>query len=146
MSQIAISFTYEKDYHQWTIEQAQALRKLVNNHQELKDLEELDWDNIIEEIEAWGRSEYNAVISLLMKQIEHRLKLDYVPLPGCRNKWNSEVIAFQKNLKRKFAPSMKPKLEKQFEEIFQDAAQIVKAEYEIDLPDVSPYSLDELLF
>jgi hypothetical protein len=137
MDQIIKIKTYETDFHQWTIEQVQALRD--------RNLAQLDWDNIIEEVEALGRSEYQAVVSLLRKQIEHLLKIDYVPLPECRNKWKSEVIAFKKNLKGKFAPSMKPKLEKQFEEIYRDAVEIVEAEYEINLPDLSAYSLDQLL-
>ncbi|MDJ0843189.1 MAG: DUF29 domain-containing protein [Crocosphaera sp.] len=145
MSQTLSELTYEKDYYQWTIEQAQALRELVNTHQNLKQLKTLDWDNIIEEIEALGRSEYSAVTSLLMRQIEHLLKIDYVPLPECRNKWKSEVIAFKKNMKRKFAPSMKPKLEKEFSEIYQDAVDIVETEYEIDLPKQCPYGLTDLL-
>ena len=145
MSQTITELTYEKDYYQWTIEQAQALRKLVNTHQELKQLDNLDWDNIIEEIEALGRSEYSAVVSLLRRQIEHRLKIDYVSLPECRNKWKSEVIAFKKNIKRTLAPSMKPKLEKEFSEIYQDAVEIVETEYEISLPKQCPYSLKELL-
>ena len=106
----------------------------------------MDWDNIIEEIEALGRSEYNAVVSLLIRQIEHRLKLDCVPLPECRNKWKSEVIAFKVGITRKFSPSMKPKLEREFEKIYQDALRIVEAEYEISLPSQCPYSLDELLY
>lgn len=59
---------YEKDYYQWTIEQVTALRE--------RNLDNLDWENIIEEIESLGRSDYNAVSSLLMRQIEHRLKID----------------------------------------------------------------------
>ncbi|MEM8780820.1 MAG: DUF29 domain-containing protein [Cyanobacteria bacterium P01_G01_bin.49] len=145
-AQTAIDLTYEQDYHQWTIEQAQALRELVNTHYDLKHLEGLDWDNIIEEIEALGRSEYNAVVSLLMRQIEHRLKIDYVPLPECRNKWKSEVIAFKVGMARKFAPSMKPKLEREFEKIYQDSVRIVGTEYEISLPSQCPYSLDQLLY
>ena len=89
MSQTITELTYEKDYYQWTIEQAQALRELVNIHQELKQLDNLDWDNIIEEIEALGRSEYSAVVSLLRRQIEHRLKIDYVPPEECYRKWTS---------------------------------------------------------
>ncbi len=138
MSQITIAKIYETDFLQWTIEQAQALRE--------RNLEELDWDNIIEEIEALGRSEYSAVSSLLMKQIEHLLKIDYVPLPECHKKWKTEVLAFKKNIKRKFAPSMKPKLEKELEEIFQDAAELVAFEYEVNLPSQCPYSLDQLIF
>ncbi|MEA5511438.1 DUF29 domain-containing protein [Crocosphaera sp. UHCC 0190] len=145
MSQTISKLTYERDYHQWSIEQAKALRELVNTHQELKHLENVDWDNIIEEIEALGRSEYNAVVSLLIRQIEHRLKIDYVPLPECRNKWKSEVVAFKKNMKRKIAPSMKPKLQKEFSEIYQDAVEIVESEYEISLPSQCPYTLEDLL-
>ncbi len=146
MSNIAMATTYETDYYQWTIEQGKALRKLVNTHQEIKDLGEIDWENIIEEIEALGRSEYSAVVSLLRRQIEHRLKIDYVPLEECYRKWKSEVLAFKKNLKGKYAPGMKPKLEKQFEEIYQDAVEIVQAEYDVDLPKQCSYFLDDLTF
>ena len=55
------------------------------------------------------------------------------------------LFAFKKNMKRKLAPSMKPKLEKEFSEIYQDAVDIVAAEYEVDLPKQCPYSLTDLL-
>ena len=64
MNQITRLRLYETDYYQWTIEQVQALKE--------RNFDSVDWDNIIEEIEALGRSEYNAVVSLLMRQIEHR--------------------------------------------------------------------------
>ncbi len=145
MNQSAIDLTYERDYHQWTIEQAQALRELVNTHQELKHLGILDWDNIIEEIEALGRREYNAVIKLLMRQIEHRLKIDYVPLEECYKKWRVEIQAFRIGIKRKIAPSMKPKLESELEEIYQDAVSLVVLEYGVKVPAQCPYSLEELI-
>lgn len=129
--------SYENDYYQWTMEQVQALRE--------RNLAQLDWENIIEEIESLGRSEYSSVTSLLMREIEHRLKIDYVPLPEYHKKWKTEVLAFKKNIKRKFTPSMKPKLKQELEDIFQDAAEIVAFEYEIDLPKQCPYTLDELL-
>lgn len=137
MNQISTPKIYETDYYQWTIEQAQALRERNFDH--------LDWENLIEEIETLGRSEYSSVVSLLMRQIEHRLKIDYVSLPECRNKWKSEVIAFKIGITRKFAPSMKPKLEKEFEKIYRDALRIVETEYEISLPPQCPYPLTELL-
>jgi hypothetical protein len=40
---------FETDLHQWTIEQANALRRRAVN--------ELDYDNLAEEIESVGRSE-----------------------------------------------------------------------------------------
>ncbi|ACK68488.1 protein of unknown function DUF29 [Gloeothece citriformis PCC 7424] len=128
---------YDKDFYQWTIEQAKAIDE--------RNLNSLDWENLKEEIEALGRSEYNAVVSLLLKEIEHLLKIDYVPIPECRNKWKAEAAAFKKNIARKITPSMKPKLESQFEGIFQDAAEVVAIEYEIELPQECPYNLEDLL-
>jgi len=52
MSQITTQKIYETDYYQWTREQAQALRE--------RHFDNIDWENIIEEIEALGRSEYSA--------------------------------------------------------------------------------------
>ncbi|EAZ88340.1 hypothetical protein CY0110_20955 [Crocosphaera chwakensis CCY0110] len=46
---------------------------------------------------------------------------------------------------RKFSPSMKPKLEKEFEKIYKVASRIVETEYEINLPKQCPYSLAEFL-
>ncbi len=129
--------TYETDFYQWTIEQAQALKQ--------QNFDNVDWKNIIEEIEALGRSEYSAVVSLLRREIEHRLKVDYVQLPECLKKWKIEVLTFKKNIKPKFAPSMKPKLEKQLADIYQDALEIVELEYEVDLPRECPYLLKDLL-
>lgn len=146
MTNLGFLNTYETDYYQWTREQAEALRKLVKTHPGLKQLEELDWDNIIEEIEALGRSEYNAVVSLLIRQIEHKLKIDYVPLEDCHRKWQGEVMVFKVNMTRKYAPSMQPKLIQQFDGIYQDAVKIVEAKYDVNLPKECPYSLEDLLF
>ncbi|CCQ59194.1 MULTISPECIES: DUF29 domain-containing protein [Crocosphaera] len=129
---------YETDYYQWTLEQVEALRE--------RNLDKLDWENIIEEIESLGRSDYNAVSSLLMRQIEHRLKIDYTPLEECYKKWQVEIQAFKIGIKRQISPSMKPKLKKDLEEIYQDAVSLVTLEYGINLPDQCPYTLDELLY
>jgi hypothetical protein len=138
MSRVVKTETYEKDYYQWTIEQVKALRE--------RNLDNLDWENIIEEIESLGRSDYSAVSSLLMRQIEHRLKIDYTPLEECYKKWQVEIQAFKIGIKRKISPSMKPKLSQDLEEIYQDAVSLVALEYGIDLPDHCPYNLEELLY
>ncbi|MDJ0578700.1 DUF29 domain-containing protein [Crocosphaera sp.] len=145
MTQTIPESTYERDYHQWTIDQVKALRELLDTHGELRHLGTLDLENIIEEIEALGRSEYNAVVSLLMRQIEHRLKIDYVPLEECYKKWQVEIQAFRIGIKRKIAPSMKPRLEAELEEIYQDAVSLVVLEYGVKVPNQCPYSLNELL-
>ncbi|GBF80903.1 DUF29 domain-containing protein [Aphanothece sacrum] len=138
--------TYETDYYQWTIEQTQALRELVNTHQELKKLEALDWENIIEEIEALGRSDYQAVVSLLTRILQHRLKIDYAKKPECNHHWQAEIKAFSNTLKRRYSPSMKPKLETEWQGIYSDAVDLYLIDYPpSDIPLVCPYLLADLL-
>ena len=47
------------------------------------DFANLDLDNLIEEIDTLGKSQRNAMRSLLRRLIEHLLKRCYVPLPEC---------------------------------------------------------------
>ena len=56
---------YETEYDQWLTETV----KLLKNRQ----LKDLDYDNLIEELEALGRSDKNAVKSLLLQIMIHLL-------------------------------------------------------------------------
>ncbi|MFM8296249.1 MAG: DUF29 domain-containing protein [Microcystaceae cyanobacterium] len=82
--------------------QAQALRE--------QNLAQLDWENVIEEIEALGRSDYQAVVSLLIRMVQHQLKLDYAQCPESHRHWQAEMKAFANTLRRRYSPGMKPKL------------------------------------
>ena len=57
---------YDTDLYQWTIEQADALRRRAVN--------ELDYDNLAEEIEGVGRSERREIRSRLEILLIHLLK------------------------------------------------------------------------
>ena len=63
------STAYETDYNQW-------LKETVKQLQE-RNFEQVDWDNLIEEIESIGKSDRRALMSLLTRLIEHLLKLAY---------------------------------------------------------------------
>lgn len=60
---------YEKDFYLWI----QNIAALLKNQQ----LEQIDWENLIEEIESMGRSEKREIKSRLIILIEHLLKLGY---------------------------------------------------------------------
>jgi hypothetical protein len=62
---------YDTDLYQWTIEQADALRRRAVN--------ELDYDNLAEEIESVGRSERREIRSRLEILLIHLLKWHYQP-------------------------------------------------------------------
>ena len=60
---------YEEDYYLWTQTMVEKLRN--------KDYQDVDWDNLIEEIEDMGKSQKRAIESLLLRLTEHLLKLKY---------------------------------------------------------------------
>ncbi len=127
--------TYERDFYQWTVEQTQALRE--------QNLEKLDWENIIEEIEALGRSDYHAVVSLLTRIIQHRLKIDYADQPQINRHWQAEIKAFSNTVRRRYSTSMKPKLELEWQSIYSDAIDLYLIDYPpSDFPEVCPYYLN----
>ena len=57
---------YEQDYFAWTQDQADALRR--------RSVNELDWDNLLEEVEGLGRQERNELRSHLIILMVHLLK------------------------------------------------------------------------
>ena len=133
-----IANLYETDFYQWTREQAQALRE--------KNLAQLDWENVIEEIEALGRSDYQAVVSLLTRMVQHQLKIDYAQRPDSHRHWQAEIKAFANTLRRRYSPAMKPKLEVEWQGIYLDAVDLYGIDYpEQELPLQCPYGLTDFL-
>ena len=63
------SATYDADILEWSEEQASALRSLARSRPDLSN--ELDWENVAEEIECVGRSEFAAVRSYIRQIIIH---------------------------------------------------------------------------
>src|SRR5438105_15832205 len=63
---------YESDYYAWIQGQVRALRN--------RRLKEIDWANVAEEIENWGKSEKRSGESHIARIVEHLLKLTYTPV------------------------------------------------------------------
>jgi Domain of unknown function DUF29 len=128
---------YEQDFALWLEDTAARLKA--------RDLEHLDWDNLVEEIEALGISQKHEVESRLKTILVHILKRYYVPLPECFRGWQVTIRTQRNDLKRllKKAPSLRNYLLAEFEEIYQEALSEVCEEYpETQFPQTWEFSRD----
>ncbi len=132
---------YEIDDHLWLLETIDLLKQ--------KKLNELDLENLIEELEALGRSDKNAVESFLEQIIRHLLLLQYWQEEYERNHyhWTAEIKSFRKQLNRKLTTNLRNYLLDKIDFIYQDALEYVqeKTGYKVNFPDQFPYTLDQLL-
>ena len=80
---------YRRDGYAWAKQQAEALRR--------RDLEAIDWDNVIEEIEAVGRAERKPWVSNCAQALELMLAIEYVgsATPAILEDWETEIRAFR---------------------------------------------------
>ncbi|AUC62356.1 protein of unknown function DUF29 [Cyanobacterium sp. HL-69] len=120
---------YDTDYNLWVLE---TVKKLEN-----RDLDSLDWENLIEEVLGLSRSDKRKLESLLARLIEHLLKLGYWEIEKERNKghWQGEIRNFRKQIKKelKASPSLKRYLREIFEESYQDSREIVSDKSQLPL-------------
>ena len=90
---------YDTDYNLWVLETVQKLQ--------VRDLDDLDWENLIEEVLGLSRSDKRKLESLLMRLIEHLLKLGYWEKEKDKNRghWEREITNFRKQIKKELRAS-----------------------------------------
>ena len=133
------STLYNTDYIQWVEQTAQQLRE--------RKFDCVDWNNLIEEIEDMGKSQRRAIESLLTRLLEYLLKLSYWKAEKERsgNHWASEIVNFRYQIHKRLqeSPSLKPKLESIYAEVFPIALKSVSKLFL--LPPDAHISLEQVL-
>ena len=126
---------YERDCYAWSIEQAKALRE--------RRFADLDIENLAEEIEDVGKSEYRALESALTVLLMHLLKWDHQPSRRSRS-WEATVRDQRRSAIKTL--SKNPSLQSKLDELVRDAYESARdrASGETDLPverfpEVNPY-------
>ena len=134
---------YETDFYAWTQCQAALLRA--------EEFEQIDWNNLIEEIESLGRSEKHEVESRLAVLIMHLLKWQHQPNKRVTGRSWRKTIAIQRiDLDRHLTQN--PSLRAQLPEFIIDAYTLAvrKAAVETGLdkrtfPPHCPWTAEQIL-
>jgi hypothetical protein len=132
---------HETDFYGWTQHTAELLRE--------QRLSELDLENVLEEIEALGRSEKHELINRLSVLLSHLLKWQFQKtMQGHSWRYTIEEQRTQVKLILEDNPSLKPQFESSVAKAYKIA--IVKATKETSLPKTTfpslcPYTPEEIV-
>jgi hypothetical protein len=139
-----MSGLYDDDILEWSEHQARLLRQLAAGR---PGNEPPDWENIIEEVESVGRSQLSAVRSLLIRAIEHDLKVLGWPGTSYVPQWKAEARRFRMDAAEAYSRSMRQRID--VSELYRRARHILPDS--IDglppelIPETCPYTVDDLL-
>lgn len=138
---LAHSNLYEEDFYLWIETTAKQLKT--------GNLAEVDFANLIEEIESMGRSEKRALKSNLIVILMHLLKYKYQPEKRS-NSWLSTIFEHRRRLIESLTES--PSLRKYFSEVFSECYQDARKQASLEtgssldtFPVESPFTTDETL-
>ncbi|MTJ47269.1 DUF29 domain-containing protein [Dolichospermum sp. UHCC 0259] len=144
LTQLTTQTLYDQDYYLW-------IRTTINQLR-AGQFSAIDLENLLEELETIGRSEKRAIKSLLIKLLEHLLKLKCWDKERERNQghWKGEIRTFRTQIKDelKDSPSLKPYILEIFDECYQDARKLVsdRSELSLDIFPLTPIaSLEQIL-
>lgn len=132
---------YEKDYLQWIQTTLEKIRS--------GDYVNVDWENLIEEIEDMGRSERKTLKSNLIVVFLHLLKWQFQPEMRSGS-WEGSIIEHRRRIRESIddSPSLQNYLESIFFDCYLQAVKQAKAETRLPLetfPQQCPYDLEQVV-
>ncbi|MEH1786116.1 DUF29 domain-containing protein [Nostoc sp.] len=137
---IDIKTLYESNYLQWLEETIKCLKN--------RQLAEVDYGNLIEELEDLTKNEKRRIRSLLEQIIRHLLLYQYWDLekPRNANHWAAEIISFRNQINEDLTANLRNHLEENLNIIYSNALDYVKAKTQLtNLPELCPYTLEQIL-
>ena len=136
---------YDTDILTWSEHQAALLRRIARG--ELVNSAELDWPNIVEEIESVGSEQLHAVQSFLVQALLHMLKAEAWPLSPAAPGWRAEAVRFRGDAADRFSPSMRQRIDlaKLYRRALRAMPDTIDGQPPLPVPESCPVTLDELL-
>lgn len=124
---------YESDYNLWLLE---TVKQLEN-----RDLDALDWEDIIDEILDLSKREKRKIESLLIKLFEHLLIWQFWQSEREKNRghWEREITNFRLQIIRQLedSPSLKNHLHSRFERCYHDGRKLASKHSQLP-PNIFP--------
>jgi len=138
---------YDDDIVTWAEQQAAALRELAAKP-ELSNA--VDWENLIEEVECLGRSEWGGVASHIRNALAHILKGFCDSGSLSRNAWSIETGNFLDEARSDYRPSMREKIDLNdiWRKAFRNASRELttyKRRIPPGVPENCPFTLEQIL-
>lgn len=135
---------YESDILLWSEHQAELLRRLAAGE---RVNDQVDWENLIEEVESVGNEQLHAVNSLLRQALLHMLKAEAWPLSSEVPHWQAEARGFLADAADRYAPSMRQRinLARIYRLARRGLPETIDAQAPLPTPETCPVTLDELL-
>ncbi|MEY4768848.1 MAG: hypothetical protein RL637_1487 [Pseudomonadota bacterium] len=132
--------TYQTDFYSWTQQQAALLKA--------RKFDELDFDNLIDEIESMGASERKELDSCLIELLLHLLKWQYQPKRK-GSSWEVSIAKQRDGIEKilRDNPSLKYQLDKRVADCYGYARRYAAIETQLPksrFPEECPYSLEQL--
>ena len=132
---------YEHDAHAWAFEQAAAIRA--------RRWADLDVDNLAEEIESLGRSEYNMLVAELTVVLHHLLKWRFQPERRGRS-WSLTIAEHRDRIQRSLrdSPSLKARRADAVADAYRSARRLAAGETELRLstfPSACPFAWEDIM-
>lgn len=135
---------YQQDFYLWIQTTTQLLKECR--------WENIDWENLIEEIESMGRSEKKELKNRLIVTIEHLLKLMYWQAEKAYNirGWRNIIVEQRRQilLSIEDSPSLKSLLKESFLNCYHIAREDTLRKYQLSsdiFPLEPPFTLEETL-
>jgi len=140
-SQSNIKQLYDRDYLAWLEETIAQLRSHNYN--------DVDWDNLIEEIEDMGRRERHSLENNFVVVLLHLLKWEFQP-KWRTGSWEGSIIEHRRRIRRalKSSPSLQNYLASVVDECYASARKQARAETQLSLevfPVECPYAIADIL-
>lgn len=103
-----MSDLYDADVVTWSERQAALLRRIAGGE---RVNDQVDWANVIEEVESVGQSQIDAVESLLTQAFLHDLKAAAWPAARDAENWRADARLFRRQAQRKYRASMQQRID-----------------------------------